>query len=603
MKTSIKSMAAIIMAALSWTSCIDTEVAPEVKAIREQQVALIQARVRLAEAQAEEKEILNAYNEANYLIQIAIGESNLAVTLENNKASLITAQKNLQAAQLQLEQAVDALEQYMAQHDLLDATVYLTAYENAATALNTLYQSKLTKEAELIEHQAILAEANNNFALAIEAQLESIAEDSAELLAKEGALADLMAATDASDEEQQEMLDAIIIENVQLSLSIDSATAVKEQKALAYIAAQQEEDALGDEIAAFDSLRADTVTLNASIDSALAVIDHLDSVIMDNEEWILDADSTIDANNAEIEASVEDTVALVAERGEYEEALEPYLDSIAMAAADTVEFRQDSIDAVRAVDIARGNYNASPSTETQDALTAAQADSTAAVEALADARVELDEAIANAETTGFQDDIDAIQDEIDDIADAIETNMTAVETATEDKATYEENIAQAEADIADTDNAIDDFTIRRDISEDRMADLFASESAYEEAGDDLIEAEAATAAAFQEKKAAATVVTNLDAQLVANKLVETALKEYQSNLDTVIDTLKGEIATLRTSIATALSIIASQEELVAGKQAAIVKLEDEIAQLDVRIEAQEAIVAERLRILNEALGL
>jgi hypothetical protein len=613
MRTSIKSMAAIIMAAFTWTACIDTEVAPEVKAIREQQVALIQARVRLAEAQADASEILNAYNEAINAINLAAADANLQVTLANIDVNLKNAEVNLKNAEINLQVAVDNLAEYirdhaeeLAQHDIDLAEDLLEDYEDAAFDLNDLYVDQITLQADLATEQAILAAAHNDFTLAIEAQEAQIAEDSAELIAKEGALADLIEATTASEDDRQEMIDELSVENQNLEFKMDSLRVAEAQENVEYEAALAEETALEDMIDEFEELQDDTTDTNDDIRDELEDIADNDTVIMDNEEWIADADSAIAAEEAEIDQLVDDTVALVVERTEYEEALQPYLDTVQMELDSLPALVQDSIDAEQAEDIAEGNYNANPTQDNLDAWDAATVASDEADAAVADKRQDILDAQATADATGFQDDIDAINEEIYDaggILEDIEALQLSVEVHIDQKALYNQNIADAEVEIAESEELIDDLTIVLEDQEARLADIFADETAYEDAKDEEISLELATAAALREKAEVTAMIGATQDIFDANDLVIEALQNSQDNLQTVIDNLESDIVDLRESIEDSQAAIRTQDELIADKEAEIADLEAELEQLDVRIAAQEELVARRLELLNDALGL
>jgi chromosome segregation ATPase len=547
------------------------------------------------------------------VINLAAADANLQVTLANIDVNLKNAEVNLKNAEINLQVAVDNLAEYirdhaeeLAQHDIDLAEDLLEDYEDAAFDLNDLYVDQITLQADLATEQAILAAAHNDFTLAIEAQEAQIAEDSAELIAKEGALADLIEATTASEDDRQEMIDELSVENQNLEFKMDSLRVAEAQENVEYEAALAEETALEDMIDEFEELQDDTTDTNDDIRDELEDIADNDTVIMDNEEWIADADSAIAAEEAEIDQLVDDTVALVVERTEYEEALQPYLDTVQMELDSLPALVQDSIDAEQAEDIAEGNYNANPTQDNLDAWDAATVASDEADAAVADKRQDILDAQATADATGFQDDIDAINEEIYDaggILEDIEALQLSVEVHIDQKALYNQNIADAEVEIAESEELIDDLTIVLEDQEARLADIFADETAYEDAKDEEISLELATAAALREKAEVTAMIGATQDIFDANDLVIEALQNSQDNLQTVIDNLESDIVDLRESIEDSQAAIRTQDELIADKEAEIADLEAELEQLDVRIAAQEELVARRLELLNDALGL
>src|SRR5690606_16920135 len=113
------------------TSCVDNEVAPEVKQLREAQVALVSAKADLAAAEA-----------AIRNLDVKVGEAELEVTLMEKKAALKEAEGDFQ-------EAVIALEIKIASLGNEKAAEYLGEYSDAANILYGMAGSQIKAEADL----------------------------------------------------------------------------------------------------------------------------------------------------------------------------------------------------------------------------------------------------------------------------------------------------------------------------------------------------------------------------------------------------------------------------------------------------------------------
>jgi hypothetical protein len=123
-------MAVLFMSTTLMTSCIDDTVAPEVTALRQAQVDLLTAKAALQALQTDAQRIANELAEAMNAIDIQEATSNLEVTLAENAAAVVEAQTLLEENQLALQQAVDDLAEYLAEHGLDEAADYLADYSD-----------------------------------------------------------------------------------------------------------------------------------------------------------------------------------------------------------------------------------------------------------------------------------------------------------------------------------------------------------------------------------------------------------------------------------------------------------------------------------------
>ncbi len=121
-----------LVALFIFSSCVDDSIAPEVTALRQAQVDLLNAEVayqdaqtRYQNAQAESQEISNAFNSANNSITLQINQATLDARLATLEVELATAANALAAQEaLAIEAAAD-LARALATAGLADAAFYL----------------------------------------------------------------------------------------------------------------------------------------------------------------------------------------------------------------------------------------------------------------------------------------------------------------------------------------------------------------------------------------------------------------------------------------------------------------------------------------------
>ncbi len=125
----------LLIAMTTLPSCIDNEVAPEVTRIREAQASYLEAQARLQEALAMQEEIQTAMDSISLLADIA------------------ELQTFLQEEELRLQEAIDELAEYLAEHGLDQAALYLADYSDA---MGNVYDSN----ADILDQIAYIANLN-----------------------------------------------------------------------------------------------------------------------------------------------------------------------------------------------------------------------------------------------------------------------------------------------------------------------------------------------------------------------------------------------------------------------------------------------------------
>ncbi len=123
-----------------FSSCVDDEIAPEVTALRQAQVDLLNAEVAfqnaetaLKNAEVEAQNIANQYASASNAIALQAEQAGLDTVLLNLEVATAEAQADLLAAELRAEEAAADLEQYLATAGLEEAAFYLEAWNTVMT--------------------------------------------------------------------------------------------------------------------------------------------------------------------------------------------------------------------------------------------------------------------------------------------------------------------------------------------------------------------------------------------------------------------------------------------------------------------------------------
>jgi len=551
MKTSIKTMTAVFMAGLVMTGCLNTDVAPEVKAIREQQVALLAAKAQLQVALAKSQEIENAHETIMNGYSETQAEAQLQATLADIDVQTKLSEAALEAASLQLQQAVDAMAEYIAQHGSDVAADYLVAYQDAAETLNDMVGEKVTKEAELATATAILNSVNSDWVAGKAAIERQKAREEAKLDAQTASLADLKEVA-AGTQDNADLLTDLTKENQDLEVAW-SENRIKDKKQVAVaLAAQAELNAGNQTISDYNNAVNDTVSTASTLAGAKDdLADYQDGLAAANAVLAVKSNNFADWKGAytPLKATYDTKVA----------ATQTKLLALQAAENDLTVAQQKE---------AAGTGTAAQTTAAQTAKDAAQTAYDAAVTAENDAYDDLDQVDdgyfnAESELENAQNDVNNWQNTVDD------------------QAAY---VSEVEVDLVDEKAMVADLQEAFD-----AVDIAALQTAVD-AGwreEDLIDLER----------------DQIEAQIDANEFVINALNDYYDNLDGQISDLEDMIADTNENILDYDAQLNSQNEAKAGQQAEVDTLTAELAQITGQIAAQQAIVDAKLDALNSALGL
>src|SRR5690606_6306825 len=226
MKMLRKTLLVASLATLTtFTSCVDNEVAPELKNLREAQAAYIQAQANLENAEAQKVIIQNAYDDALNAIKLQREEAELTRDLMQIDVELNEFKADLADAEKALAQAVADLERYIAERGLEDAGHYLTEYSAAAAILNGKVGDQFVMQAEVAKQELILASLDAPWEIQKERLERDLAKETAKLAAQEAALTALEAVAEdpatAMDEAQALSVQILELKNNNAALEIE----------------------------------------------------------------------------------------------------------------------------------------------------------------------------------------------------------------------------------------------------------------------------------------------------------------------------------------------------------------------------------------------
>ncbi|GEM_PF-4994796 len=218
-------LGALSLVALTiFSSCVDDEVAPEVAALRQAQVDLLNAEVafqdaetRLENALAESQEIANTYASATNAISLQSQQATLDGQLSDLAIQLAEAEADLTAAQIAAEEAAADLARVLATAGLEDAAFYLDQWNAVVfggfmadghlifggTGLLATQAMIVDQTAEVAEAELFLSEDKSVTQAFLDAKLdEALADAQDDLAAAEADLPvqqEVLAALEAND--------------------------------------------------------------------------------------------------------------------------------------------------------------------------------------------------------------------------------------------------------------------------------------------------------------------------------------------------------------------------------------------------------------------
>jgi len=553
MKNSIKSMAAVFMAGLVMTGCIDTAVAPEVKAIREQQVALLAAQAQLAVATAKKQEIANDYQVALNANLVKKGDAQLVADLAAIDVSVDLAKQNLADQQLLTQTSINALADYIASHPAVHAQDLLDAYQGAVDDLDLVVGNEITAAADLAKAQTILNSANAPWDLVKAGIQEQIDVETAKLTAQNAALVDLKAATTGSVS-NADLQTKLTADNATLTTKITTDSASLGQATADYNAARLTK-----------KIAADTVSdYNAAADS----VSFLTDWISDDEAAVTEKTADLAAANAALTLAKSDLAA-------WEAILAP-LES-------TLNAKQADLDAKEATLTAKIN-----------ALQVAQANQAAGTGTAA-------------QTTAAQTAKDAAQTAKDAAETARNTAETNYNTVNNDanyaSAQAAVGPAQTVADNAQTalDGAQDDLTDDTRLKVNADATVARLQAPFDAV--DMVALQADVDAKSRVVAGLSASINASNQQVIANTFVLNSLKNYFDDLSGQVKVLEDMIKATNATIYSLQQNMDSQDGFKAAKAAIVAQKQTDLDRAQAAVAAQQAIVDLRLSELNKALGL
>jgi exonuclease SbcC len=565
MKTSIKAMVALFMAALVWTGCIDTAVSEEVKDLRSAQAQWVAAKAALAAAQAEQQTILNTHTAAMNAIELQAETAGLAETLAEINTAVREAEAQLAQADLNLANAIDAYNKYIQEQGLTEAAEYLATYGDAVADLNDLLAEKVQAEARIAEAEAILASPTATWVVERELLEGTLADLQARLVANEAALESFLAvqadptiaaqlAADLRGENQE-------LENANASLEIEL-----EQANQAQIEADEDYNDANDLISDYEDLQDDLESYQDDLE--------------DYQDDLADAQADLAADQAELADETEDLEAM-------EAAAAPLI--AAVEAAQALEDAQEEVveDLEVARDVAQAELDAADANfdpgddEYDDALAArddaqdALDDANADLGDLITARIEAENAWNN---SGLESDIDNQEMTLFFIGLDIEQDMINIENA-------EENIVFVTEDITDTEN-----------------DIAAIQTAYDDASANIGALYAETLATDNAYDAIDNEIEANDDMIDANEAVIDVILDEIENLNEEIEGAREDIADIKDSIQGVQESLLAEAINEAAQADLLATLESDLVRINAQITAQQAFVAAVKALLDAALA-
>lgn len=158
------SVIIFLVAMVGFSSCVKTEVSPEVTALRQSQVdklkadiAAILSNTSYKNIQARQLKMQIRFDSLNNAFNLKQNEAQYLVTLEHFKNQIEIEKKFLAQNQLSTAQAVAAYNQFVAEGNFsANVTLYLGNYTTATNELNALYTDRLNKVKAIATAQLLL---------------------------------------------------------------------------------------------------------------------------------------------------------------------------------------------------------------------------------------------------------------------------------------------------------------------------------------------------------------------------------------------------------------------------------------------------------------
>jgi len=605
MKKLTKISALILFAAVvGFSSCVKTEISPEVTALRQAQVDKLKADIQGILADNNSQNIQNRYNEMdlyydslNRAYQASLQSSQLEQALLNIDNQILIEQRFLEQNKLAYEQAVAAYEKFIAEGTFAaNAATYLTNYGTTTTALAALYTSRTNKQKDIAVAQLLLSAAGGGNLTwdVVKARLQVQRTDkAAELAAANAALTALQGVLD----------NPATIESTKAALEIQIAD-LKDQNNALDVDVKEADNVL----VAANKAVTDAEAVILLMDKTTAPLGFVPQITAKNAAIVTKNAEIVAANTAVTNATAAltaPTAALALANADLTAATSA--NSSAMAAYNTKLAAWNTADAAKnnaqndvdtktvLVTIAQNNLNADPTNVAlQTALTAAQAALTAANTVLGTATTA--EAAA---LTAKNDAYNVVYTAVTGTLAKLTAAQGAVTTAQGTLTTAQTALATAQANLATKNNELATLNTELTILTANKANI---QVAYD-----------AAVANLSSLKITANTASNAKAKLVADEAANTAM---QTSLTGVLTILTTELNNITSAIATQKTAIQTIEDAIAGldkqiaqngidktaAEATIVALQADLVVINTKITEQEALVAYWKKLLDDAIA-
>jgi len=594
MKKLIKITGCLLLAAImGLSSCVKDEVAPEVAQLRQSQIAKLNAQVdeilanvASIDASTQYQLLTNAYKEANDALLLETSESNLEVTLANNDAALVLAEKNLETNRLAYETAVAAYEKFITEGAFAtNVSDWLSKYNTAYGNLITMYGTRITKQEALSDAQVLLTISKLApvlpWSLKLERLEESLAKAEASLAAKE---------------ESAAILEAVLADPTTLEAEIADVEAMIEGYRAEGQSLASDKKKLDEEKTAIGLLKtAANLVKTTYLGYVSDTLDALDD-IADAQTDITDANKALGPLNADLAIK---KATLASKASNVTAAENAY--NVKLAAYNTANSNlQAAKDNVAAKDVAKtiayNNWQGPPVVAANEAAynTAVTAYNTAVTDRDAKQLVFDDASSAKTTAAGALTTAEGAYDTAFDNVYGIGGTVEAPAAGSPQKLVDLQNFI-----IADANDDIIGFEEDFDLA---VAKIEETQDAYDQALEDLMVYDADIAEIDGKLVVAAQAISENSAWKAEMEAVKTALGTELTNLKSVISGLETAINGLEDTVADLNVQIGQMEVDIAKLEADVVKMEAELAELNNAITTQEALVAYWKKMLDDAIA-
>lgn len=569
MKRTIKTVAAFMIASsVLFTSCVKNEVSEQVTALRAAQLEMVNAKTDYQVAQAE---LMAAQANAQVIAntqQVAMNAEALRQQIAYVDGYVATQVAIVKEAELRLQTAILNLADYIAEHNIENAALYLSNYKSSMNTINNYKIDRIYAEADLAIAELNLQstiENNSGNQIVLERQLAKAQADLAAMQASYDAYADF--ANNPNDLQGQ--LDAL---KVEITNYESDQYAVQAEQATANATMQAAGMLLGNANDLIDQ-----------VDGWNADIEDRNNDIVSYEESIVSFNEAIVMYNEEIAKLNADIAIWTPQLADTEADIVVFEAALAAAQADVDAAQADVDDATYAYDLANNAYNDDPSAANQTKLDNAG-------NALNDAYTALNDAYAARNLP--QANFDTASNFAQNLQNNIDNAMNGISN-------YEDAIVNMENNIADYEGYIADANFDNDRDANQIA---AVQGDYDDAKANL----AMYADAYNDASRAYNDLNMAYSALnvLINELwgVYNNVEDDMWNIKNIMDGKMDDIAAQQDYIASINGNIITNSNGEYNSQADVDYYTEYIAELDAKIADEQAIADKWKALLDAALA-